>query len=538
MKARLFVGCFLSALSCFNHAIVLGQTTPGFLWAVQSQGATAGFAKGIYTDSNGYSFVTGFFGGTSAFGTNNLASYGQNDIFVARLNPNGTLLWVRHAGTANSEEGLGIAADTLGNCFVTGWYNSAAGKFDTVTLPSFGGQDVFVAKYDVSGNLKWAVGSGGSATDNGLGIATDTNGNCYVTGVYSATANFSGTTLTNAGSQDMFVAKYDTAGSLLWVRRAGGAGADGGGGIGVDALGNCYVVGGYSSTTIEFDTITITNAGQSDFFIAKYNTSGVIQWVQRGGGLLNDSPGAGPRVAVDPAGNAYVHGTFQGTATFGTNVLVSSGSNDLFVAKYDTTGNLNWIKQAGGTGNEDDFNCAIAVDQRGNCYAAGSYLTNATFAGLSLTNAGDHDVFVAKYDPSGALQYAQRAGGTNYDYCRGVGVDRNGNCYLGGTFTGTASFQPFQLTSVGSANLFVAKLAAYNPGQELNLNLKYTNGTAQLSVVALAGQSMAVDVATNLAPPATWVEVTNAIITNNPYVFSDPGSANRPTRFYRARLAP
>lgn len=526
----------LAGVLCSSATLLLGQNAPAFLWVRQGNG-TSGFGKGIFTDTNGFSYVTGYFDGTNAFGTNHLASYGANDIFVAKYDATGNMLWARHAGTTNGEEGLGICADSSGNCFVTGWYNSAMAIFGSVSLPTFGFQDIFVAKYDASGNLQWAKRAGASGLDNGLGIATDGAGNCYVTGVYNGNANFSGTSLTNAGANDIFVAKYNGAGNLLWVRRAGGSSGDVGSGIGVDDSGNCYVAGGFSSSVAGFDGLMVTNAGGTDIFLAKYDTSGTVQWVWSGGGPGNESPRAGTRVAVDAAGNSYVHGAFGGTATFGTNLLTSAGSNDVFVAKFDNAGNLLWIRQGGGPGDENDFGGAVALDPNGNCYVAGSYLLNADFGGVTLTNAGDHDIFMTKYDRNGALQYVQRAGGTNYDYCRGVSVDRNGNCYLTGRFFGDADFGGLKLTSPDN-DMFVAKLAAFNPTNELRLVSHFANGVASLLIFALPGQSAAIEAAADLTEPALWTTLTNFTLPVSPALWLDENSANRPRRFYRARLDP
>jgi Beta-propeller repeat len=243
-------------------------------------------------------------------------------------------------------------------------------------------------------------------------------------------------------------------------------------------------------------------------------------------------------MAVDSAGNCYVHGTFTRVALFGTNQLTSAGSNDVFVAKYDNTGALLWINQAGGPGNEDDYNPAIAIDSNGNCYIGGGYLLNATFGNETLTNAGDHDIFVAKYDSNGVFRYVQRAGGTNYDYCRGVGVDRNGNCYLTGSFSGTAGFGTLSLTSSGDNDMFLAKLAAFNPGNELNLVPANENGIISLSVFGLTGQSVEIDTTPELSPEINWTTLTNFIMPTSPFVISDGSPINHSNRFYRAELVP
>src|SRR5205085_2314896 len=131
--------------------------------------------------------------------------------------------------------------------------------------------------------------------------------------------------------------------------------------IGVDTDGNSYISGGFTSTA-NFDGLTVSSAGKTDLFLAKYNAAGAIQWVKRAGGLLDDASRGGSRLAVDRAGNFYVHGPFQDGAVFESTVLTSKGGNDVFTAKFNSQGNLLWVRQAGGLGDETDFAGAIAVD--------------------------------------------------------------------------------------------------------------------------------------------------------------------------------
>ena len=147
------------------------------------------------------------------------------------------------AGTAD-EVGNGVAVDGGGNNYVVGYFKSASVTFGATVLTTTGGADLFLAKYNFAGTLLWAKKAGGTADDFGNGVALDGAGNIYVTGYFLSTnATFGGTVLTNTGSADIFVAKYDSAGTLLWAKKAGGNGYDAANGIDVDAAGNSYVTG-------------------------------------------------------------------------------------------------------------------------------------------------------------------------------------------------------------------------------------------------------------------------------------------------------
>ena len=148
--------------------------------------------------------------------------------------------WAKRAGGNDSDSSRAIAADRMGNCYATGWFIGTA-TFGGTTLTSSGEGDIFVAKYDRAGKVLWARRAGGGSFDEGSGIAVDDTGNCYVTGYFSGTATFGGATLTSGGNGEVFVAKYDSAGNVIWVKHGGGTDEDHGNGIAVDGMGNCYM---------------------------------------------------------------------------------------------------------------------------------------------------------------------------------------------------------------------------------------------------------------------------------------------------------
>src|SRR5688572_21766921 len=145
--------------------------------------------------------------------------------FASSGEPLPEIAWARKAGSGESEQGRAIAADANGNIYVAGYFSETT-SFGTTNLVSSGTEDVFVAKYTPSGALLWARRAGGNEYDEGRGIAVDASGNVYVTGLFQNTASFPGTNLSSSGASDVFVAKYNTQGTLLWARKAGGNGYD------------------------------------------------------------------------------------------------------------------------------------------------------------------------------------------------------------------------------------------------------------------------------------------------------------------------
>jgi len=340
-------------------------------------------------------------------------------------------------------------------------------------------------------NLIWAqsAGDGALEPDDGKDIAVDATGNAYVAGYFqNASITFglgtlNETTLISDGPQDIFVAKYDAHGLFVWAKRAGGTGPDGGEGIAVDGSGNIYVTGSQFSGTFGRGepNETILSGG---VFVAKYDANGFLIWAKE---ASNTSSASGRGIAVDALGNSYVTGVFDQSVTFGPGeanqtTLTSSGLRDIFLAKYNVNGLLQWAKHAV-SGVDDEFGGGIAIDAAGNSYVTGSFANSggntvgvtAVFGvgeanETTLISAGNSDVFVAKYDHNGLLQWAKRAGGLgssigNFEENGAdIRVDGSGNSYVTGSFDESATFGPGEanettLTGVYE-EIFVAKYAA------------------------------------------------------------------------------
>ena len=386
--------------------------------------------------------------------------------------------WAERAGGSSFEYGRGIAVDSSGNAYVTGYFEGSSANFGSTTLSNSDPthSDVFVAKLDSSGNWLWAKRTGSSAdSDHGHGIAVDSSGNVYLTGDFqeSSTIGTAGgsTTLSSSGGYDVFVVKLDSNGNWLWAKRAGGSGDDQGYGIAVDLSGNAYVTGTFTGSPADFGNTTLSSVnsmsgpgGSPDVFVAKLDSSGNWLWAERAGGPSADT---GFGIAVDSSDNTYVTGIFTASlhtnpADFGnTTLLSSSGSSDVFVAKLDSSGDWLWAKRAGGS-TDSNVGIGIAVDSSFNAYVTGYFTgSSADFGNTTLNSSGSSDVFVAKLDSSGDWLWAKRAGGAAVDDGSGIAVDSSGNAYLtGGFFGSSADFGNTTLSKSNSSrsDVFVAKL--------------------------------------------------------------------------------
>jgi len=434
-----------------TKAVLSTLAAPTWQWAVKAGGISYDQGRGIAVDSFGNCYIAGYFSGTATFGVINLISAGGYDIFIAKLNNAGAWQWAAKAGGTANDLSLALAVDSSENCYITGYFNGTA-TFGTTNLTSTGSEEIFVAKLNSAGAWQWAVKAGSAnGSDRGNAITVDSSGNSYITGYFSGSATFGTINLASAG-YSMFVAKLNTLGTWQWAIKADGTAFIPSNAIGMDSSGNCYVAG-YFSNTATFGTTNLTSTDFFyDVFVAKVNNTGAWEWAIRAG---NTSYDQGYGIAVDSSGNSYITGSFRETATFGTVTLTSAGDNDIFVAKLNNTGAWQWAVRAGGTLADSGY--AIAVDASGNSYITGDFSGTATFGTINLTSAGTIDMFVAKLNNVGAWQWALRTGGSADDRGRAITVDMSGNCYIAGEFSGTATFGTTNLTSAGYLDVFVAK---------------------------------------------------------------------------------
>lgn len=384
-----------------NHDIYTAKynSAGDFQWVRTAGGPGGDYAHCMAVDAAGNSYVAGEIEQTVNFGGGvSLTSNGDNDVFIAKYNTSGTLQWARKmGGGTKSDKALGICLSN-NNIYLTGKFEGTA-NFAGTTLSSSGGRDIFVAMYTTDGVFQWVRKAGGAGDDEGVAVSSDLAGNCYVTGYFSGSANFSNLFLNSKGSADIFVAKYNSSGGLLWTKRAGGAAADYGNGIKVDLNNNVFLTGGFRLQST-FGTYTLNaQGGDADIFTARYDSNGNALWVKKAGGRINDY---GRAIACDALSNIYITGNFGFTSTFGTYSLTGVDSNEVYFASYDVNGNFRWALKSGGVADKSDpgryieMGLSIATDPAGNVVASGTYRSATTFGATTLKPWDHTDIFITK----------------------------------------------------------------------------------------------------------------------------------------------
>ncbi|MGZ3903739.1 MAG: T9SS type A sorting domain-containing protein [Bacteroidia bacterium] len=363
--------------------------------------------------------------------------------------------WVK--GATVSSSGQGVVTDNSGNVFFTGT-NQAGFVIDTYTMTSGGS---FLAKADGNGNIIW-IKNLIYATSRG--IALDANNNIYVTGNYGGGAYFGSVFLGSFGFNNIFVAKYDQNGNVLWAKGAGGDYYNYSNSLTVDASGNAIIVGQFQSTKLNFDSVLVITNSDTSYssgctFVAKFDPNGNILWARNSIGNYYTSFSSGEYITNDGS-NIFIEGYFDSsTIKFGSVVLNNSnGNEDVFIVKYDANGNAVWGKKIGNTGTEQPG--GIVCDPTGNIIACGSFSSSSISVGpFTLTNTTPISYnytasFYAKYTSSGNVVWAQSK---NKSQAMLAATDNLNNIYFSGLFGDTLIFGSTHLNGVSGRNTFFVK---------------------------------------------------------------------------------
>lgn len=398
-----------------------------------------------FFDGQGNRYVRGGFSRTLNIGAATLTATRDFDLFFAKYDADGNALWARKGSGANNaipnrlanEGATVLTVDLSGSVYVGGSFVKSitldGGANANKTLTDAGGAGInyesFIAKYDANGNLLWAKGGSSNSPQNANNLEAGQNavdqivvgadGDLYVTGLVSGN-RFFGETISVGGQSDILLTKISAAtGAIMWKQIIGGTDDDGGLDLKIDGANNLYLIGSFTSPQITFPNGATFENSKSDpedersvnTFVAKFDANGANLWVKN---LDNADTLGGAQIAVNPAGEIFLTGYFYDTAIFDSIVLTESegtgkdeeASFGGYIAKMNANGNFIWAKSFGGLGE------GIALDGTGRIYVTGTFWDSGVFGAgetnqESLASFGGEDIFVARYDASGGLDWAK-----------------------------------------------------------------------------------------------------------------------------------
>tara|TARA_R110001606_G_C15403849_1_gene653773 strand:+ start:1039 stop:9429 length:8391 start_codon:yes stop_codon:yes gene_type:complete len=454
----------------FNSFI--GKYSPDgeILWALQLGDlpyiSTTDSGNAIEVDTDGNVYVTGNFGGLIDFdpgeGVAELVNEFGSAMFLAKYDKFGNLIFAKGKGAYNSfSYGEDLALDSEGNIWVTGTFIGATdfdmGPGENI-IPGNSQNDIFLAKYDNTGELIFAKAIAGTNYEYAEGLVIDSDGSALITGRFRGTVDFDPgngvSELSSFGDFDIFLAKYNSAGDLVFAYQMGGAGLETGQSLTIDNEGNIIISGTYGDSNADFDPGPSTfllpkiQGGYyiSNGFVAKYNSDGTFLFAKGTGSYRGISETS---VLVNSQNNILFSGTFSGSITpdVETGSISGYGLRDVFFNTYTATGDLIQVKHFGGENPSGitDFSSAT-IDENDNFYITGRFNSSPDFnpgsGTFKLTTNGGFDIFLAKYHQNGDLIYVKSMGGILDDIGNGIALGTDGEVWVTGQFANKVDFNP------------------------------------------------------------------------------------------------
>lgn len=435
-------------------------------WSIGLGNPSSQEASGVAVDSHHNVFVVGTFQGAIDFGGGALASKGpKTDVYLAKYDRNGNYSWAKTFGDTSTQTGHAIAVDGNDNVVIVG---RAFGTIDFGggLHDAAGADDVYIAKLDAAGNHVWSRMVGGIDPDRAERVSIAPNGDVLVTGTFTNAADFGAGSVPSAGLRDAFVLRLAGAtGALLYQRVIGGPGDDYGWGVGADAAGNVFVAGNFENV-VTLGNTTLTSNGDADIYLAKLDSTGEVVWAKSHGGAGPDRASElrvdhdGSVVVSGFFSNTITFGDVA-------NQLVSAGSRDIFVARLGNDGHHVMSKSFGDAADqlavefEENTWDGLELDEVGNIYIAGRLAGKANFGGNvgTLASAGKTDVFFVKFDPMGNALSGRRYGKASTELALDVAVDPMGYVVLAGRMFSDVDFgSSGHVTSRGGTDAFIAKI--------------------------------------------------------------------------------
>ncbi|WP_428328558.1 gliding motility-associated C-terminal domain-containing protein [Mucilaginibacter sp.] len=459
-------------------------SVPKWVDDIGGPGPGSSIPASVKVDSQNNIYITGIYSGTVDFDPSasayNLTSVGDFDVYVAKYTTTGTLIWAVSIGGSGLDQVNDMALDANGNPTITGQYNSPAMDVDpsaaTSIINNNGDNDAFIVKFDTNGKLIWGKSVGGPFTDYGNRVATDAFGDVIEVIKYQSTIIVGANSYSSQGSFNGMIIKYDPAGNVLWAVNLADNNDSETRAVTVDSNSNIIVSGNFSGAD-NFDPLGsgyTLNGNGAGIFLAKYSPAGALTWATSLSGTATNN---NIYLCVNSSNDVFLDAPFSSVLGFNSNTttLNAVGNQDIFLAKYSSSGNYQWVKDIGAS-SATVYNYGIVSSKDDNLYISGYFSGTVDFdpSTTSVAPVSDHgqrDLFFAKYDSNGDYKWAFSAGNANCSNTlgRNLAVDGNNDVLLVGSFCTTVNFDAskcstYNLTAQSDVrDSFIAKYIQSTP---------------------------------------------------------------------------
>lgn len=423
------------------------------------------YGQNIVADKEGNVYVSGEFSKSFIIDNRELVSNGGDDVFLAKLNPSGKVLWIKKFGGVDYDWCGGICIDENSNIFLTGTFRKQITLGDSVFISSKNGYDFFLTKIDENGIVIWSrafIGEGDNSTTT---ITNDNNGYIFLSGYYNNTLKFDNYQLNGPHARsDLFVTKLNTNGQVIWANSTRSNANNFGNSIASDKDGHLYLTG-FMWDSVYFDNhllISTNSLGLDQAFVSKIDaTTGEFLWAIGGGG---DGWSEGSTVAVDNNGDVVISGWYRNDVFFNDDSLTNGGNDngpdDIFIAKFNSQGSLKWLKTT--RCNLYSGSNGLTINSNNDIFLTGYYrgLIRVGVSNYQSTVSSYYDIFALKLNQDGQFKWFKSFGGDSPMNDIGYGITHyNNSIFITGMYSSNSWFDNIFLNCNGASDIFILKLS-------------------------------------------------------------------------------
>ncbi len=472
-RLSLIVKTFILGLLLAGLDTPAAAQQPAWQWLQKSNPILAENARSITADQLGNVYVTVQFSGTVGIDANTYTSYGGTDLLLIKYNASGQFQWSRQMGSDGDDQAVQILSDTLNNIYFSGQFKGTAFNYGSGILPNtlVNTNEIFLIRLNTSGSVIWARNPAGPTDDYAGKLYSDGRRILFTGYFQSSSLQFGNITLLKPSFSPVFLAEYDSSGTVNWAKVFGSSGigrVDQGIAPSRDRAGNIYLAGNINSSSLTFGSYTIPGpaaAGKFDIFLVKFDPSANALWARVISGTDNDLV---TDMETDSLGNSWLTGSFKSASLVSASHALANplGSEQFYLARFDSSGQNSWMQKAGN--DVGSFGTDLSIISPNQVIAGGYYLNTAIQFNQSLANSGLSDIFLVQYDSTGTPGWSQRAGGIAEDQMAGVAATACG-IYMAASFkspaftAGSLSLSNNDATSYDHVVGYLARSFAFSP---------------------------------------------------------------------------